>query len=120
VSISTTRDTPSAFGLLQVDFVGAGAAAGAGAGAGACAVWAQAVTVADSEIATAIAKALRIKFSIRGKNPYSGKSITNRGFNLWSGRCQRPRYRRYFAAIEQLITESGREAALPWASGEPM
>jgi hypothetical protein len=65
VSISTTRDTPSAFGLLHVDF----------AGAGACAVWAQAVTVADIEIAKAIAKALRIKLSIRGENPYSGKSI---------------------------------------------
>jgi hypothetical protein len=63
VSISTTRDTPSAFGLLHVDF------------AGACAVWAQAVTVADIEIAKAIAKALRIKLSIRGENPYSGKSI---------------------------------------------
>jgi len=65
--------------LLHVDFAGAGAAGGAAAGtgaeAGACAVWAQAVTVADIEIAKAIAKALRIKFSIRGENPYSGKSI---------------------------------------------
>jgi hypothetical protein len=62
---------------LQVDFTGAGAAGGAAAGAeaGACAVWAQAVTVADIEIAKAIAKALRIKLSIRGENPYSGKSI---------------------------------------------
>ena len=68
VSISTTRVTPSAFGLLQVDFAGAGAAGGAaaGAGAGAGAFWAKAVTAADIEIAKAIAKALRIKFSIRG------------------------------------------------------
>src|SRR4029079_11020863 len=93
---------PSAFGLLHVDFAGAGAAggaaAGAGAGVGACAVWAQAVTVADIEIATAIAKALRIKLSIRGENPYSGKSITHRGFNIWSQRCcQRQNYPRYFA-----------------------
>jgi len=33
-----------------------------------------------------------------GKNPYSGKSIIDRGFNLRSQRCDgRPRYRRYFA-----------------------
>jgi hypothetical protein len=63
-----TRDTPSAFGLAHVvvDAVGAGAAAGAaiGAAAGACAVCAQALVAADTEIARAIAKALRITFSI--------------------------------------------------------
>jgi hypothetical protein len=59
--------TPSAFGLLQVDFAGAGAGgAAAGVGAGAGAFWAKAGTAADIEIAKAIAKALRIKFSIRG------------------------------------------------------
>ena len=43
--------------------------------AGAVTVWALAVTLADIEIAKAIAKALRIKLSIPGENPYSRKSI---------------------------------------------
>jgi hypothetical protein len=72
VSISTTRDTPSAFGLSH--FV-AGAADEVGAadvGAGAGAFWAQAVAAADIEIARAVAKALRIMFSMRGSRcPYS-------------------------------------------------
>jgi hypothetical protein len=48
---------------------GAGAAAGAaiGAAAGACAFCAQALVAADTEIARAIAKALRITFSILEK-----------------------------------------------------
>ena len=41
------------------------------AGAGACAFWAQAVVAADIEIARAIAKALRITFSMRSRCPYS-------------------------------------------------
>jgi hypothetical protein len=52
--------------LLLFYFAGAGAGAAAGAGAVAGAFWARAVTAADIEIAKAIAKALRIKFSIRG------------------------------------------------------
>jgi hypothetical protein len=69
VSISTTRETPSAFGLshLVVGATGAGAAAGAaaiGAAAGACAFCAQTLVATDTEIARTIAKPLRITFSI--------------------------------------------------------
>jgi hypothetical protein len=51
---------------LVVGAAGAGTAAGAaiGAAAGACAFCAQALVAADTEIARAIAKALRITFSI--------------------------------------------------------
>jgi hypothetical protein len=78
VSISTTRVTPRPFGLSHFAGAGAGAAAGAGAGdafgAGASAgeFWAQAAVAVDIEIARAIAKTLRITFSMIGRCPYSG------------------------------------------------
>jgi len=73
VSISTTRETQSAFGLSHFAVAGAGATAAVegAVGAGACAFWAQTVVAADIEIARAIAKALRIMFSMRSRCPYS-------------------------------------------------
>jgi hypothetical protein len=107
------RETPSAFGLSHFAVAGAGAAARAddAAGAGACAFWAQTVVAADIDIASAIAKALRIAFSIVAGVHFGKFSSIHRGFNRSSQRhnlssqrhAQLPPKRRHLLMIGSLM-----------------